>query len=253
MKDYIASQDLQHLTTHGLNTFESLWHLQLENVDEPNSERGGWSTVSFLNIGGQGYYLKRQSNHLTKSLIHPFGEPTFAKEFRNIQRYQTLGIPTVTPAFFAMRKQSCEKQAILLTHALSDWSDLETYLVSWQQLSPEAKIAVIKACGLLLKQLHDHKVMHGCFYPKHIFLKIDSANDVQTTLIDLEKTRHLYLGKKDRIKELDTLVRRTKHYWVTTDYQVLLSTYLAQPIDSEVVNCWLQQVLARSKDKESRA
>jgi len=55
----------------------------------PNTGRGGWSSVFRLELGDTAYYLKRQSNYLTHSLRHPFGEPTFACEFRNIQRYRS--------------------------------------------------------------------------------------------------------------------------------------------------------------------
>jgi len=90
MTDYLASADLALLKRHGLDDFEALWALQLEAVDEPNTGRGGWSSVFRLELEGKGYYLKRQSDYLTRTLHRPFGEPTFAREFRNISRYQKL-------------------------------------------------------------------------------------------------------------------------------------------------------------------
>ncbi len=57
----------------------------------PNGVAGAASTASTW--ADSAYYLKRQSNHLTRSLRHPLGEPTFAREFRNIERYRALGIP----------------------------------------------------------------------------------------------------------------------------------------------------------------
>ena len=103
MNDFIAAQDRALLEQHGLASFDALWALQLEAVDEPNTERGGWSSVYRLELGDRAYYLKRQSNHLTRSLWHPLGEPTFAREFRNIRRYAELGIPALQAAFFAER------------------------------------------------------------------------------------------------------------------------------------------------------
>src|SRR5690606_20381637 len=91
MNDFIAAQDRALLEQHGLASFDALWALQLEAVDESNTERGGWSSVYRLELGDRAYYLKRQSNHLTRSLWHPLGEPTFAREFRNIRRYAELG------------------------------------------------------------------------------------------------------------------------------------------------------------------
>ena len=78
MTDYLASADLALLKRHGLNDFEALWALQLDAVDEPNTGRGGWSSVYRLELEGKGYYLKRQSDYLTRTLHRPFGEPTFA-------------------------------------------------------------------------------------------------------------------------------------------------------------------------------
>lgn len=81
MTDYMASADRALLQRHGLDDFEALWALELDAVDEPNTGRGGWSSVYRLELEGKGYYLKRQSDYLTRSLHKPFGEPTFAREF----------------------------------------------------------------------------------------------------------------------------------------------------------------------------
>lgn len=95
MTDFLAAEDRALLERHGLGTFDALWAKQLEAVDEPNTARGGWSSVFRLDLEGQGYYLKRQSNYLTRTLHAPFGEPSFAREFRNISRYRKLGIPAL--------------------------------------------------------------------------------------------------------------------------------------------------------------
>lgn len=251
MTNFIAASDKNLLQKTGLDNFEALWALKLAQVDEPNIERGGWSNVSFLRLNNQGYYLKRQANHLTRSLIAPFGEPTFAREFRNIQRYQKLGINAVTAAFFAIRTIGHDKQAILLTHALEGWQDLESYLLKWQQLPEKIQQNIVKACGLVLKQVHACKMLHGCFYPKHIFLKLYN-DEFKTCLIDLEKTRPLIFGQKDRLKDLDTLTRRTKNYWTEQEYKVLLSYYLDRANQSKEVDHWLKLLVKRNKNKENR-
>lgn len=252
MNDYIASTDKQLLADNGLDTFEALWALDLANVDDPNSERGGHSTVSYLKLGDKGYFLKRQVNHLTRSWRAPFGEPTFAREFRNIKYYQQLAIPAVTAAFFAARTEGNQKKAILLTHALDGWQDLDNYLCEWFEISPESQQLIIKACGQLLKKLHDKKVFHGCFYPKHIFLKA-TIDGFATCLIDLEKTRGLYFGKRDRLKDIDTLMRRTKQQWGENEQTLFLSSYLQQPQASAEVQAWLARLKKRNSYKEKRA
>lgn len=251
MNKFIAETDKTLLAEQGLDSFEALWALQLENVDEPNSERGGWSSVSYLKVGDKGYFLKRQSNHLTHSLKAPFGEPTFAREFRNIEYYQSLGIPAVTAAFFATRKHAGEKQAILMTHALEGWRDLDSYLPAWSSLEGSQQQAIIKSCALLLKKLHDNKILHGCFYPKHIFLK-PTDSTFESCLIDLEKTRALH-GKRDRLKDIDTLIRRTKAQWLENDCRLFLSIYLAESENAPIVSEWFDCIIKRNKAKEQRA
>lgn len=251
MNEFIAQTDKAILAENGLDSFDALWTLQLENIDEPNNERGGWSTVSYLELGGKGYFLKRQVNHLTRSLKAPFGEPTFAREFRNIIDYQALGIPAVTVAYFATRKQGNEKQAIIMTHALEGWCDLESYLPTWKDLSTNQQQEIIKSSALLLKKVHDKNRLHGCFYPKHIFLKL-MENVFESCLIDLEKTRSLH-SKRDRLKDIDTLMRRTQKQWSEADCRFFLSTYLTEQEDAAIVNEWLNWIVKRSKVKEQRA
>ena len=109
MSDFLASADTALLERHGLNGFDQLWALQLDAVDEPNTGRGGWSSVYRLELEGKGFYLKRQSDYLTRTLHSPFGEPTFAREFRNIKRYQKLNIPALQAVFFAERRVDGER------------------------------------------------------------------------------------------------------------------------------------------------
>jgi len=247
MSDFVAAADRAVLESQGLASFEALWALQLEAVDEPNTERGGWSSVYRLELGGAAFYLKRQSNHLTRSLLHPWGEPTFAREFRNIQVYRRLGIPALQAAFFAERRVPGERRAILLTRALDGWRDLEYWLQGWSATPAATRQAILRACGELARQLHGAGQMHGCFYPKHIFLKADGAGFV-AQLIDLEKTRPLLFGRRDRIKDLEPLLRRAC-IWSEADVRELLLAYLGATGDLEG---WWQQLGARRRHKETR-
>ena len=247
MSDFIAAEDREILAAHQLDSFEALWALELEAVDEPNTERGGYSTVSRLQLGEHAYYLKRQSNHLTRSLRHLFGEPTFAREFRNIRRYAALGIPALQAAFFAERRLPGERRAILLTRALDGWQDLDHWLQGWAQLDGARRAAILHACGTLARRLHAAGQVHGCFYPKHIFLK-EQGEGFAAQLIDLEKTRPLLLGERDRIKDLEPLLRRAS-VWSEAEVRRLLAAYLGEAGDIER---WSQRLGARRRHKESR-
>jgi hypothetical protein len=247
MKDYLAAQDRAILERHGLARFEALWTLRLQAVDEPNTERGGWSSVYRLALDEAVYYLKRQSNYLTHTLAHPFGEPTFAREFRNIRRYAELGIPALQAAFFAERRVEGERRAVLLTRALDGWQDLAHWLREWPGLSPARRGAILRTCGGLARQLHAAGQVHGCFYPKHIFLR-EQGDGFAAQLIDLEKTRPLLFGRRDRIKDLEPLLRRA-NAWDDNDARQLLAAYLGAAGD---VGGWLKQLSGRRRHKDAR-
>ncbi|WP_300731192.1 lipopolysaccharide kinase InaA family protein [Pseudomonas sp.] len=250
MTDYVAEADRALLERNGVADFDALWNLKLEAVDEPNTSRGGWSTVFRLDLEGQGFYLKRQSNYLTRTLHSPLGEPSFAREFRNIQRYQQLGIPALDAAFYGERKVPGERRAVLMTRALDGWSDLDTLLEQWPQLTGEQQQAILQACGQLARRLHAVRQVHGCFYPKHIFLQAHGAQ-YRAQLIDLEKTRPLLLGQRDRVKDIEPLLRRAS-VWSDAEVRALLAAYLDQPVDSGLVDAWFVRLNSRRSHKEKR-
>jgi tRNA A-37 threonylcarbamoyl transferase component Bud32 len=247
MSVFIASADRPLLERHGLTDFQALWDVQLDAVDEPNTGRGGWSSVFRLELEGQGFYLKRQSNYLTHTLHHPLGEPSFSREFRNISRYQKLGIPALQAAFYGERKVNGERQAILMTRALDGWADLEAVLTQWPDLPLASRTAILKACGELAHTLHRAGQVHGCFYPKHIFLQ-EQGSEYQAQLIDLEKTRPALFGRRDLIKDLEPLLRRAP-MWGESERRQLLAAYLHAAADSAQVDTWSARLGLREQHK----
>ncbi|WP_166357963.1 lipopolysaccharide kinase InaA family protein [Pseudomonas akapageensis] len=243
MSDFIAAADQGLLQRHGLNEFEQLWELELDAVDPPDIGRGGWSSVHRLELEGKGFHLKRQSNFLVRSWRHPFGEPTFAREFRNISHYQEVAIPALQAIFFGERRVKGERRAILITRAPDGWSDLDTLLADWPTFELGRREAILKACGALARVLHGAGQVHGCFYPRHIFLRA-RAEGYQAQLNDLEKTRPLLFGWRDRIKDLEPLLRRAP-VWSEDEVRLLLSVYLDQARDSSLVDSWMQRLGAR--------
>ncbi|MCL6704177.1 lipopolysaccharide kinase InaA family protein [Pseudomonas sp. T1.Ur] len=250
MTDFLAAEDRALLARHDLDSFEALWSRELDAVDEPNTVGGGWSSVFRLELEGQGYYLKRQSNYLTRTFSHPFGEPSFSREFRNISRYRQLGIPALQAVFYGQRKVDGEVRAILLTRALDGWDDLDSLLQRWSSLTAAQRTTILNACGQLARRLHAMHQVHGCFYPKHIFLQATESG-YQAQLIDLEKTRPLLFGQRDRVKDLEPLLRRARA-WSEDEVCQLLSTYLDQPLDGALVDQWLTRLSARRTHKEAR-
>ena len=247
MSDFIAAEDREILAAHQLDSFEALWALELEAVDEPNTERGGYSTVSRLQLGEHAYYLKRQGNDPTRRLRHLFGEPTCAPEPRNIEHYRQLGIPALQAAFFAQRRLAGKQCAILLTRALDGWRDLDSWLQGWESHPVAQRLAIVQACGELARRLHEARQVHGCFYPKHIFLR-EEADGFHAQLIDLEKTRGLWFGQRDRIKDLEPLLRRAGA-WSEAEVHQLVVAYLGGEADA---SRWCQRLGARQRNKEAR-
>jgi hypothetical protein len=80
----------EQLTASHLADFEALWSVSTDWHEAPNERRGGWSGVSrHVLADGSAIFLKRQENHLCRTLRHPIrGIPTFYREYRNILRLQ---------------------------------------------------------------------------------------------------------------------------------------------------------------------
>ena len=141
-----------------------------------------------------------------------------------------------------------EQRAVLLTRALDGWQELGDYLACWSQLAVAQQQAILHACGELARRLHGAGQLHGCFYPKHIFLQAQGEH-FAACLIDLEKTRPLLLGRRDRIKDLEPLLRRASRQWGGDEWRVLLQAYLDDPLSMPQ---WLTYLRARLTDKEGR-
>jgi hypothetical protein len=248
--DFIAAEDGPVLEQAGLTDFDALWALELTPVDRPNVDRGGWSSVCRLDLPEQRYYLKRQSNHLTRSFAHPFGEPTFAREFRNIRRYAERQVPALSAAFFGVRKRANEQRAILLTRALSGWRDMASWLVDWPQCPPEQRAQLIDACARLARRLHAARLTHGCFYPRHIFARA-AATGFEVCLIDLEKTRPLHL-RHERLRDMEQFLRYAPQL-TEEEINRFLARYLDTPANAPIIERWRRWLSKRHQQKRKSA
>jgi hypothetical protein len=245
MEDFIAPADRPVLERHGLTDFEALWDLPLERVEEPNARKEGWSSVFRLHLDGREYFLKRQCNHQTRSLAKPFGEPTFAREFRNIRRFQELGVPAVTAAFFARRRKAEKREkagdrAILITHALDGWRAFAHWLADWPSHPEALRADLLAACGKIAHTLLAAKMVHGCFYPKHIFLR-ESGGGFEARLIDLEKAHLMIWRRRDRGRDLDQFLRHAQGLSEAETGIVIAASLGCPPESAEVEDCrrWL--------------
>lgn len=245
--DFIAPDCRALLASHGLDDFDALWGLELTAVDEPNTENGGWSSVCRLDLDRERFFLKRQVNFFTRTMHNPCGEMTAAREFRNIRRYQRLGVPALDAVFYGERKVAGEQRAILLTRALDSWVPLLELLPAWAQRPRDEQLRIVAACADLIGRLHATSLKHGCLYTKHLFLR-EQSGEWQGRLIDLEKTRRLWLGWRDRTRDLETFLRSVA-IWSDAEQRLFLDRYLRVSKASGSIDLWLERVASRRKYK----
>jgi len=200
MNDYLATDWQRIFEFNGLRSFDDFWKLEAEWFEEPNQRRGGWSGVARCELekpdgGAARVFLKRQENHVTRTLAHPLrGFPTFIREFQSIMRYRRCGIPTLTPIYFAVRREDGNQRAVLMTEELTGFRSLDDLAREWKAFPARTRAAVAIEVARLLKQIHSHRLSHNCFYPKHVFLRLAGDDVAEARIIDLEKTKWRLLG-----------------------------------------------------------
>lgn len=269
MKDYYE-QDWKAIFQHNkLDEFDSLWQLDIAWYEQPNSRRGGWSGVCYMDLmlpdgGSIGVFIKRQENHARKSLFHPInGVATYEQEFRNIQLYRAHHIPTLTPLYFAKRSHGRSLRAILITRALKDYIALDDLCDYWNQHGWPGRCQrqrILSAIAGVVATMHKHRYQHNSLYPKHIFVRRDiSLNSVENNvsteqafdmvrIIDLESNRRRLLMRKARLRDLDSLNRYSPQ-WSRTDRLRFLLAYTEQA-HTESYSRWLWHQLAQRENKK---
>jgi hypothetical protein len=249
---FIAVNARDVLARHGLDSFEALWCYGTSDGTDIAERDKGWKKVIRIDLEdangeSQSFYLKRQNHQLVRTLRHPLGEPTFAREFRAIQLFAHLGIPALETAFFDQRRQQGHQQAILLTRALDIYKPLTYWFDQWETLAWRDRQDLILAAAALVRALHNAERMHNNLYPKHLFLKLDD-DGAGARLIDLVETRPAWFGERDKIRDLRSLLRRSP---VATRGQKLrfLLAYLGKQQPSSRSRQLLVQITDRKKGK----
>ena len=255
MKDHFPNQWREILRHNNLDSFEKLWALELDWFEEPNQRRGGWSGVSRCDLelpeGGKvGVFLKRQENHITRTLLHPFGMSTFIREIQNILRFKKASIPALEPVYFAVRKVEGNLRAILCSEALDGYEPLENLVERWSTEGwPDRKARqhLMQAIASVMSQMHDHKIQHNCFYPKHIFVRF-TETVIDVRIIDLEKAKVKILRRYASFRDLYTLNRHSQD-WSRTDRLRFLLIYLGRKrLDRDAKELW-RKIATRTEVK----
>jgi hypothetical protein len=234
MTDFVNERWLAILAHNGLADFEALWRHKVDWFEEPNHRRGGWSGVSRceLNLpdgGNCAIFLKRQENHKARLWTHPLhGAPTFLREFRRIQHYRACGIPTLEPVYFAMQKVGKDERAILVTEELTGFVSMEDRVQRWLQTGapPQAvRRRILEVIAALLRDMHTHHIQHSCFFPKHVFVRVNADGGVEARVIDLEKSRQRLLKTTCAIRDLYSLSSDSQ-MWSKRESLWFLKSYL---------------------------
>jgi len=237
MKEYVGRGWAEVLRLNELESFESIWNLDVEWFEELNERRGGWSGVSRINLlteNGKsvGVFLKRQENHNTKGWTAPVkGVPTFYKEFKNILRFVSYGLPAVEPVFFSHRYKDGNSQAILMTRELDGFESLASAIYSRDSELMQDKVMreqMMLAVAGRVREMHDYHFEHGCLYDKHIFVRfVEGAWEV--VFIDLEKLRRTCFQGRAVVRDLYTLAKYAKlSGWRRSDRLGFLKDYMKE-------------------------
>lgn len=236
-QDYISERWRSILAYNGLTNFASLWKLEAKWFEEPNQRRGGWSGVCRVELGlPEGgtcaIFLKRQENHGTPSWRHPVkGVPTFMREFKRIIDYKSKCIPTLEPVYFAMRRVGKDQRAILITEDLTRFLSLEDRVQTWlKEGAPTRTVRrnILKAVAVLLQNMHAHGIQHSCFFPKHVFIRLNADGTVDARVIDLEKSRWRPFKTLCAMRDLYSLSRLSS-CWSRSDRLWFFKEYLNIP------------------------
>lgn len=256
-QDYINGSWRSILAYNNLSDFDSLWKLEAAWFEEPNHRRGGWSGVSRCELaipggGSRAIFLKRQENHGTPSLRHPIrGVPTFSREFKRIMEYRSKGVPTLEPVYFAMRNVGKDQRAILITEELTGFVSLEDRVQDWLKVgAPPRPLRqrILKAVAALLQGMHAHGIRHSCFFPKHVFVRLNDDDSVEARVIDLEKSRWRPFKTLCAMRDLYSLSRFSS-FWSRTDRMLFFKEYLNIPHLTPYAKWLWRNVEARSVKK----
>ena len=246
MQDYSVNDWQSMAAVNGLDSFESIWALDIGWFEEPNQRRGGWSGVSRYDVTladdrTGGIFIKRQQNHSTRTWRHPFkGILTFRREFQNLMLLHSFDVPTLEVLYFAERTVGDQRRAILISRELSGYASLENCMAYWQQHGlPERTIwhETIQRIAAVARRMHQHHIQQNCFMPKHVFIgELHGQMDVR--LIDLEKAKRRWTVERALLRDLDTFNRRSPGIRTTDRLRFLLAYHETERVDARVRKTW---------------
>jgi hypothetical protein len=215
-------------STHSNASFDSWWQIQGEWVEEPNDRRGGFSGVQRIYTDDTLLYAKRQTGHIHRNLLHPFGRPTVLREQEALLGAQKAGVRVPEIVYCAAEKNPQGWRALLITKALDGFQPIDEWYASNDRVQYGETLheRVLEQVAHTLGRLHSARWQHGCIYVKHIFVRISGegqALTVEVALLDLEKCRRRLTSKQAALHDMLQLRRHSP--WDQTDWQTLIGHY----------------------------
>lgn len=246
------------LKDNKLNSFDRIWSLQAPWFEEPNERREGVSGVVTWQLklpdgSEQRVFIKRQENHNTPTCRHPFrGEPTFYREYQNIQKLTAIGVPTIEVLYYGEAVSQGKRQAILISKGLDEYDCLENWFRQPENRNdPERLQPLLKKLATVIRPMHQDKIRHGCLYGKHIFVKTGSDPEghpaFKIRLLDLEKAKTALFRRRAVEKDLSQLVRHTDGF----DEQAV-ELFLSYYFDGAELARWRSRLISAIRHKDAR-
>ncbi len=226
---FIDSQYQALLKLHQLDNFNALWDAKIDWFEEPNERRGGWSGVGQLRLKTNDgeeivLFVKKQQNHGRHTLKHPIqGEPTFRREFDNLQFLDKHQFKAPHVVYYGEDNAPNEQRAMLVTLALTQYQAFDEWVKSGyiQQIDSE-KTDFLQTLARNIRRFHALGMVHRALYPKHIFINITQPS--QIAVIDLEKARLTKMGWYRTYFDLAALFRHAT-WWNKEDQLIFFKAY----------------------------
>ncbi|MBC3364618.1 lipopolysaccharide kinase InaA family protein [Pseudomonas sp. SWRI154] len=195
--------------------FDHFWNQRGEWVEEPNTRRGGESGVQRLSSDGALLYAKRQTGHIYRSLLYPFGRPTVLREERALLALTKLNVTVPQIVFCGAQRDPVHKwRALLVTQALDGFEEIEHwYAAGGRERHGEAvHDRILEALAENLARMHKGRWQHGCLYIKHVFVRVAGEGEsakAEVALLDLEKCRQRLTARSAAYHDMKQLRRHS--------------------------------------------
>ncbi|MCX2899402.1 lipopolysaccharide kinase InaA family protein [Pseudomonas mandelii] len=210
--------------------FDYFWNQRGEWVEEPNVRRGGESGVQRIRgDDGQLLYAKRQTGHIYRSWLHPFGRPTVLRELDALTGLHKIGVRVPQIVFCGARRDPVHKwRALLVTKSLDGFEEIEHWYAGGgrERHGEVVHERVLKDLADNLARMHKGRWQHSCIYIKHVFVRVTGEGEaatVEVALIDLEKCRQRLTARQAAAHDMKQLRRHSS--FSTADWQKLVYFY----------------------------